>query len=121
MGIIFTTISTFFSILNTLFMIINLLLICSLIFAVVYFGPKIKSIFDGYKAYQTTTAKLSDETGNKCLTQNELEDFKNKIDSAKNDIEQLKKLPGIGGLIPSDIDTMLNEIINNINDIPICQ
>lgn len=121
MGIILTTISTFFNILNTLFMIINFISISSLIIFIVYIGPKIKGIFDGYTAYQEITAKLSEGTGNECLTQNELEDFKNKIDTAKNNMEQLKSLPVIGGAIPPNINTMFDEIINNINNIPICQ
>ena len=91
----------------------------SLIFAAVYIGPKIKSIFDGYTAYQSLSAKFSDTSGNECLTYKEIEDFKNTINTAKDNIEQLKNLPWIGGLIPSNIESSISsEIVDNI---PICQ
>ena len=117
MGIILSTINTFFGIINTLFMIINILVIGGLILAAVYIGPKIKNILEGYNAYKSLTAKLSDASGNKCLTYVELEEFKKKIAIAKDNLAQIKNLPGIGGLIPSDIDSLISEITNNI---PIC-
>ena len=130
MGIILTTINTFFGIfntlfgiVNTLFMVINILFIGGLILAAVYFGPKIKSIFDGFTAYQSITAKLSTEGGEQppCLTNEELEDFKNKMNAAKDNIEQIKKLPLIGGIIPSNIVSMITDTLNNLGQVPICQ
>ena len=128
MGIILSTISAFFGIINaffgiisTLFMLLNILLIGGLIFAAVYIGPKIKSILDGYNAYQSLEKKFLDSSGNKCLTEKELEDFTKKISTAKDTIQQLKKLPMVGGLIPSNVESMIDEIMDNINSIPICQ
>jgi 5-bromo-4-chloroindolyl phosphate hydrolysis protein len=128
MGIILTTINTFFGIfntlfgiVNTLFMLINILFIGGLILAVVYFGPKIKSIFDGFTAYQSITTKLSTESENKCLTDKELEDFKNKMNTARDNIEQIKKLPLIGGIITDDIISMITDTLSNLDQVPICQ
>ena len=115
MGIILTTINTFFGIINTLLMVVNILLLGSLIFALVYIGPKIKSIYDAYTEYQAIT---TDTSVNKCLTYKEHEDLTKKINIAKDNIEYLRKLPGIGSLIPSNIDSLIFE---NINNISICQ
>lgn len=130
MGIILTTINTFFGIfntlfgiVNTLFMLINILFIGGLIFAVVYLGPKIKSIFDGFTAYQSITTKLSTEGGEQppCLTDKELEDFKKKLNDTKISIDQFKKLPFIGGIIPPNIVTMLTDTLSNLDQVPICK
>lgn len=130
MGIILTTINTFFGIfntifgiVNTLFMLINILFIGGLILAVVYFGPKIKSIFDGFTALQTLTSKLTQEGGEQppCLTENELNDFKKKLNDAKINIDQFKNFPFIGQLIPETIIGSISEAIDNIDSVPICQ
>jgi len=126
MGIILTTINTFFGIfntlfgiVNTLFMLINIIFIGGLVLAFVYFGPKIKSIFDGFTAYQSMTTKLSAES--ECLTDKELEDFKNKMNAAKDNIEQIKKLPVIGGIIPENIVSMITDALSNLDQVPICK
>jgi hypothetical protein len=130
MGIILTTINTFFGIINgvfgiisTLFTLINILMIGTLVFAIVYIGPKIKGIFDGYSAYQELTKKFTDTGGNtpSCLTEKEKEDFKKKIDFAIVNINQFKNIPVIGGMIPENIETMVQEVIQNLDNIPICQ
>jgi 5-bromo-4-chloroindolyl phosphate hydrolysis protein len=129
MGIILTTINTFFGIfntlfgiVNTLFILINILFIGGLIFAGVYLGPKIKSIFDGFTAIQTLTSKLTpkDDEQPPCLTDKELEEYKKKLNDAKNNIDQFKNLPLIGGIIPPNIVTMLTDTLSNLDQVPIC-
>ena len=125
MGIILTTINTFFGIINTIFSLINLIFIGGMILAVVYFGPKIKAIFDGFTSLQNINTQLSQQTGGgsvpSCLTQKQIDELKKKITYAKDNIEQFKNLPVIGKLIPATITTTIDEAISNFNNIPLCQ
>ena len=60
MGIILSTISTFFSIINKLVLIINVIFLVGFILSVVYLGPKFKIIFDAFTSLQEFNTKLTD-------------------------------------------------------------
>ena len=122
MGIILTTINTFFGIFNILFSLINIIFIGGLILSVVYFGPKIKAIIDGFTAFQNINTQLTQQSGSvpPCLTQKAIDDLKKKITYAKDNIEQFKKIPVIGKLIPESISKTIDDAVSNINNIPIC-
>ncbi len=124
MGIILTTINTFFGIINTIFSLINILFIGGLILAVVYIGPKIKAIFDGFTTIQSLTTKLTQNPESSkppCLTQNEIDDFKKKLNTAKVNIDEFKKFPFIGNLIPENIISNISDATASIDSVPICQ
>ncbi len=124
MGIILTTINTFFGIINTIFSLINIIFIGGLILAVVYIGPKIKAIFDGFTTIQSLNSKLMqnpESSKQPCLTQKEIDDIKKKLNNAKDNIDQFKKFPLVGGLLPESIISSISDSITSVDDAPICQ
>ena len=124
MGIILTTMNTFFGIINTIFSLINIIFIGGLILAVVYIGPKIKAIFDGFTTIQSLNSKLTQNPESSqppCLTQKELDDIKKKLNNAKDNIDQFKKFPLVGGLIPENIVSMITDALSNLDQVQICQ
>jgi hypothetical protein len=123
MGIILSTISTFFSIINKLVLIINVIFLVGFILSVVYLGPKFKIIFDAFTSLQEFNTKLTDISGSvpPCIKKDELDTLKLKMENAKKKLEELKKLPGIGGLVPDTISTSIDAAINNFKIVPLCE
>lgn len=108
-----------FSLINTIVIVINILFIAVLILAGVFFYPRIKGLMDAVNAYTNLTKKM-ESSENKCVTQTELQDAKNKIDKGKTILDELKNYPIIKNYITEDIYNNINSISNSLNTLPIC-